>query len=213
MRPWIRLLLVALLLPGCGLVRESSIEEGPEQFRFMVTAGPGAGAAADAVVGDYGSDGEELVPDSARLVASVMTPLGQVDIVRFQMISQGRLNDCEGEFGQTGSSVGCGSVGGLDDLLGGAVMAVTGGGSFVGNEGIEAVDAWSTSTIRVTPEVATIVAVAEDGTRYTIVPAAGFGYVVWPAARGSLALTALDADGATIGTGEAASPLNGRFEG
>jgi hypothetical protein len=210
MRRSIRLLLVASLLPGCALVRESSIEEGPEQFLFTVTAGPGAGAAADAAVGDYGSDGEDLVPDSANLVASVMTPLGQVDIVRFQMISQGRLNDCEGEFGQRGSSVGCGSVGGLDDVPGGAVVAVTGAGSFVGSE---AANAWSTSTIRVTPEVATIVAVAEDGTRYTIVPAAGFGYVVWPSARGSLALTALDADGATIGTAEAASPINGRFDG
>lgn len=195
------------MLPGCALVRESSIEAGPEQFQFTVTAGPGAGAAADAVVGDYGTGGEELVPDSAKLVASVMTPLGKVDIVRFQMISQGRLNDCEGEFRQTGSSLGCGSVGGLDDLLGGAVMAVTGGGSFVGNE---AADAWSTSTIRVTPEVATIVAVAEDGTRYTIVPAAGFGYAVWPAARGSLTLTALDEDGAAIGTAEAASGFVGQ---
>jgi hypothetical protein len=210
-RRGLRLLLVASLLPGCGLVRESSIEPGPEQFLFTVTAGPGAGPAADALARDVSAGpGGDLVPESANLVASVMTPLGQVDIVRFQVISQGRLNDCEGEYGQTGSSGGCGIVGGLDDLLGGAVVAVTGGGSFVGSE---AADAWSTSTIRVAPEVATIVAVAEDGTRYTIVPAAGYGYVVWPAARGSLTLTALDADGAALGTAEAASPLNGRFDG
>lgn len=191
----LRLLLVALLLPGCALVRESSIEEGPEQFQFTVTAGPGPGAAADAAVDDYGAGGDELVPGSANLVASVMTPLGRVDIVRFQVISQGRLNDCEGEFGQTGSGAGCGSVGGLDDPLGGAELAVTGSGSFVPGDG----QGWNSATIRVTPAVATIVAVAADGTRYTIVPAAGYGYVVWPSTRGSLDLTALDADGTALG--------------
>jgi hypothetical protein len=201
MRRWIRLLLVALLLPGCALVRESSIEEGPEQFQFTVTAGPGAGPAADALARDFSAGpGDELVPDSARLVASVATPLGQVDVVRFQVIFQGKLNDCEGEFRSAGSSVGCGSVGGLVDPFGGSVMAVTGAGSF---------DTWSTSTIRVTPEVTTIVAVADDGTRYTIVPAAGYGYVVWPTVRGNLALTALDVGGTALGTAEALSPEAG----
>ena len=205
MSRWSILLLVALLLPGCALVRESSVEKGPEQFQFTVRTGPGPGPAADAIVDEFGrAPGDQLVPDSALLVASVTTPLGQVDIVRFQVISQGILNDCEGEFGQTGSSGGCGSAGGLDGLLGGAVMAVTGTGT---------VDTWSTSTIRVAPEVATIVAVAEDGTRYTIVPAAGYGYVVWPSVRGSLSLTALDANGAAIGSAEAASPEGGRYGG
>lgn len=194
MQRWSRLLLVAVLLPGCALVRESSIEEGPEQFQFTVTAGPGAGPAAEAAVPDFGANGDEPIPGSARLVASVETPLGKIDIVRFQVMSGGRLADCEGEFGQTGSSVGCGIVEAGDDPLAGSVIAVTGGGTN---------NTWSTSTIRVTPEVATIVAVADDGTRYTIIPAAGYGFVMWPSVRGNLTLTALAADGAALGTADA----------
>lgn len=186
---------MAVLLPGCTLVRESSIEEGPEQFQFTVTAGPGAGPAADALARDFSAGpGSDLVPESASLVASVMTPIGQVDILRFQMLSQGQINDCEGQFSQTGSSVGCGSAGGLDDPLAGSAIAVSGGGS---------IDTWSTSTIRVAPEVERVSAVAGDGTRYTIMPAAGYGYVVWPTVRGNLTLTALDADGAALGTVDA----------
>jgi hypothetical protein len=191
---WSLLLLVALLLPGCALVRESSFEEGPEQFQFTVVAGPGAGPAAEAAVSQFGANGDEPIPGSAKLVASVDTPLGKIDIVRLQVMSGGRLFDCEGVFGQTGSSVGCGDVGPGDDPPAGSVIAVTG-------EGTD--NSWSTSTIRVTPEVKTVAGVAEDGTRYSIVPAAGYGYVMWPSVRGNLTLTALDADGAALGTAEA----------
>jgi hypothetical protein len=55
----------------------------------------------------------------------------------------------------------------------------------------------------VAPEVERVSAVAGDGTRYTIMPAAGYGYVVWPTVRGNLTLTALDADGAALGTVDA----------
>jgi hypothetical protein len=195
---WSRLLLVALLLPGCVLVRESSIDERPEQFQFTVTAGPGAGPAADAIVGEFaGGPGGKLVPGSASLVASVMTPLGRVDLVQFQVLSEGQVNDCAGEFRQSGSSVGCGPSGDGSDPLAGSAIAVHLEGT---------IETWSTSTIRVAPGVATIAAVAEDGTRYTIVPAGGYGYVAWPRARGALTYTALDADGTALGTTDGFGP-------
>jgi hypothetical protein len=145
----------------------------------------------------------EFVPGSARLEASATTPLGRIDVVQFQHFSEGQLFDCEVSAGPAGSGVVCNPVG-FNDALDGSAMAVsTGGGS----------DTWSAGTIRVTPEVTTIVAVADDGTRYAIVPAAGYGYVVWPTVRGNLALTALGADGAALGTAEITSTVGGPFGG
>ena len=55
--------------------------------------------------------------------------------------------------------------------------------------------AWQTVSFSVPLTTVEVVGVAADGTEYKIAPLEGLGYLWWPAERGSMVLTAFDADG------------------
>lgn len=184
-------LTAALLSSGC-LTRVAGPADGPEQFQFTMVARAGAGPEAEAIAQkNVGID--QYVRGTARLVGTVTTPLGQVDILHFQLQADGVLNHCEGEFGPQFGSWGCGPAGQevVNPLLDGDVISAAGGG---GSQD------WTQGSIRVADGVTRIAALAADGTAYAIVPANGYGYIVWPTKRGDLTLTALDVDGSEIGT-------------
>ncbi len=178
---------LAILLPAC-LIRESNVRSGPEQFQFTVLPRAGAGPEAEALAESNTGGVQQYVPGSARLIGTINTPIGQVDLLRFQTTIDGVLNDCEGEFGNFGSSWGCGPVGQqpINPLPVEADLAITGSGGS---------SDWSQAVIRVSDNVLRIEAVAEDGTMYSIAPAIGYGYIVWPTSRGDLTVTAYDGDG------------------
>lgn len=180
------LLVLALGLSGCLARSFGPPEPGPEQFLFTVVPGAGPGDAANQAVTDMG--GAADVEDADHR-ASVITPLGRVDIYRYTEVNEGETWTCEASLGASSASTGCtddpNGLGVGDD----APLALSGVG--FGN--------WTTVELRATDEVQSVVATAADGAVYRSNLVDGYALIVYPTRRGQLTVQALDADGSPLG--------------
>lgn len=192
--------LVGLLvaLPACGLVLGQPPPPPeppalvPELFEFVIVPLEGSGPEAERLARSMlgGPMSRELVEGSATLIAGVETPWGWTRLLEYQATGDAGEASCGAEVIDKGGSSWCRP---LDIRL---IPVVQGPITHWGPTG------WNEfyyTFFEVTPDVSEVVATATDGTTYSIMPAAGIGYVAWKDFHGSLTLTALDAAGNHLG--------------
>lgn len=173
------LALAALPLAACLVAPVGGQPEpGREQFVFTVRPGAGQGPEAERVFDGVGlRDAAEAVDH----LAWAATPLGRVDF--FQFTQDGLA--CSSVAMAEGAAIGCGQGAPPADE---AVLV----GGWNGDE-------WAVVEIQAGPRVGRVVATAADGTVYRSNVVRGRGVVVYPVARGNLAVQALGGGGAPVG--------------
>lgn len=183
---------VAVGLTSCGrfLVADSTSEdEWEEVFEFDMQPGTMNPAEAEAAI-DERIAPDRIVPGSASHRGSVMAPGGLVDFFSYRMVDPNLGAQpvfCTSTVAEFSMSAGCGDQPPPQPAQPIQMNGESWGGS------------WGSAEFLVQDGVAQVEATAVDGTRYTVTPRDGFGYVEWPEERGSLELIAYDAAGEELG--------------
>lgn len=177
-------LLLAVLLGACITSTGGPEADRPERLEF-IPAPATAQELEGALAGGIGP-GLEVVEGSIQALGKYPGPQGPLVYGRFAAVdtATGEPQECFAYAAPFQSSVGCGPASGpsAGDVTEGAVD-ISGSGS----DGT-----WSDAEFRVTDDVAELVAVADDGTTYRIVPIGSFAWMEWRAEHGNLTVRALD---------------------
>lgn len=168
---------------------ENPEPRGVEIFEFHLEAGDMDGDDVERTAAGMGMAEGDIVPGSGRHIATVEAPSGTLDIVTYR-VRHARHGPmwCLMVRHRSGAHGGCG-----DDFDVEPRNAIEPGGATSSDE-------WRSAEFRTQAQVVEVVGIAEDGTRYTITPANGFGFVEWKTRRGAMTLTAFDAAGDDAGT-------------
>lgn len=174
-----------ILLVGCVRVSGGPDTDRPERFEF-VPAPANTSELEDAVAAGLAPN-IELVEGSIQALGKYPGPQGPLVYGRFAAIDAGNDDqplECFVYAAPFSSSVGCGAAEGpsAQDLIEGSVDI-----GATGSDGT-----WSDAEFRVTDDVAELVAAADDGTTYRIVPIGSFAWLEWRAEHGNLTVRALD---------------------
>lgn len=172
------LVLVAVMVSACLPRFGGQGPDGPEQFVFTAGPGSGTGDEAASLVEAMGT------VEEAEHVATVPTPLGAIDYVRFTG-DDGAA--CESVIGLDFEGVGCGAP--PEDIPPEELRVLS--------TGLHA--DWVVVELRAGKAVASVVATTDDGQTYRATMLGGFGVIVHPFERGQLEVQALDASGAPMG--------------
>ncbi|MDH3294337.1 MAG: hypothetical protein OER95_08465 [Acidimicrobiia bacterium] len=185
---------MSVLLTGCGRLpflgpAAGAEEDWPEIFVFELEPGDLAGNKLEQRIVEVDPVGGDLVPGSARHRATVNTPDGRADffIARFVNVPDVPSNQATScTMTQSGSwgSASCGEDPESLELVDG-----------LRERGMSASENWQAVEFSVPNKAVQVAGLTSDGTEYTIIPHAGFGFVQWKSERGFMTLTALDADG------------------
>lgn len=186
--------ILAILLVGCVRSTGGPDSDRPERFEFIPADATSQELESSLATGL--APNLELVEGSIRALGKYPGPQGPIVYGRFAAVdtSTGEQQDCAISSAPFFASVGCGPASGpsAEEMIEGAVDVA----------GSDSDGTWSHVEFRVTGEVAELVAVADDGARYRVVPIGSFAWMEWRAEHGNLTVRALDGSNNVLETVE-----------